>query len=353
LIQLAKACATNPDDQNLQKLLLDAGKDVVQSLVKLTEASKGIVPKKIEDHLNKSSQDIEDLAEKELRGCSSAIEACVARIQQARADAKNRMQAKEIAVDEQQITEAILEAAQAIAKSTGVLVIAATTVQQEYRKLVGDVANPTSVYKRDPQWAQGLISAAKTVAGSVQHLVNAANDAAQGSATEEALIVAARAVAAATTQLVTASTVKSDPNSQAAMRLKDAAKQVSNSTESLVNAAREAAKWEEDQKTMEDNEKYALSNNQIVKMEQQMEILRLQKQLEMAQRKLQGINKQDYESADQNFKPSVAQQKTTTTTTTSTPQQPQQPPQQQPQQPQQRPLPARGAVQWKTNKGQN
>jgi hypothetical protein len=47
LIQLAKASATNPDDQNLQKLLLDAGKDVVQSLVKLTEASKGIVPKKV------------------------------------------------------------------------------------------------------------------------------------------------------------------------------------------------------------------------------------------------------------------------------------------------------------------
>jgi len=37
--------------------------------------------------------------------------------------------------------------------------------------------------------------------GSVQHLVGAANDAAQGNATEEALVVAARAVAAATTQV--------------------------------------------------------------------------------------------------------------------------------------------------------
>jgi len=344
LIQLAKASATNPDDQNLQKLLLDAGKDVVASLVKLTEASKGIVPKKIEDHMAKSSQDIEDLAEKELRGCSSAIEACVAKIQKAREDAHNRMQAKEIAVDEQQITEAILEAAQAIAKSTGVLVIAATAVQQEYRKLAGDTANPTNVYKRDPQWAQGLISAAKTVAGSVQHLVSAANDAAQGNATEEALIVAARAVAAATTQLVTASTVKSDPNSQSAQRLKDAAKQVAGSTEALVTAARDAAKWEEDQANNE-SDQYALSNNQIQKMEQQMEILRLQKQLEMAQRKLQGINKADYEATtDPNFKPSgpapgkAAPTPATPVAAGGNPSVP-------------KPLP-RGAVQWKTNKVQ-
>jgi hypothetical protein len=37
-----------------------------------------------------------------------------------------------------------------------------------------------SVYKRDPTWAQGLISAARSVAAVVQHLVQNANDAAQG-----------------------------------------------------------------------------------------------------------------------------------------------------------------------------
>jgi len=357
LIQLSRAAATNNEDSNLQKLLMDAGKEVVQSLVKLTEASKGIVPKKVEDHINKSSQDIEDLAEKELRGAAAAIEGCVAKIQKAKEEARNRMQAKEIAIDEQQITEAIMEAAQAIAKSTGVLVSAATIVQQDYRKLVGDTAGPTTVYKRDPQWAQGLISAAKTVAGSVQHLVNAANDASLGNVTEEVLIVAARAVAAATTQLVTATTVKSDPNSQAAIKLKDAAKQVAGSTESLVNAAREAAKWEEEQKTMEEDEKYALSNTQIVKMEQQMEILRLQKQLEMAQKKLVGLNKQDYESADQNFgKPAPAPapppRGTPAAPVQATPQaQPQAQPQAAPRaQPQ---PPPRGPIQWKTNKTQN
>lgn len=72
-----------------------------------------------------------------------------------------------------------MEAAQAIAKSTGTLVSAATVVQQEFQKLV-KAPETRAVYKRDPQWAQGLISAAKTVAGAVHHLVQAANNAAQG-----------------------------------------------------------------------------------------------------------------------------------------------------------------------------
>lgn len=68
---------------------------------------------------------------------------------------------------------------------------AATSVQHEFNQL-SKSPGTGSVYKRDPQWAQGLISAAKTVAGAVQHLVSASNNAAQGNASEEALIVAAQ-----------------------------------------------------------------------------------------------------------------------------------------------------------------
>jgi hypothetical protein len=41
-------------------------------------------------------------------------------------------------------------------------------------------------------WAQGLISAAKAVAGTTEDLVNSANDAAQRKAGEEVLVAAAR-----------------------------------------------------------------------------------------------------------------------------------------------------------------
>lgn len=150
---------------------------------------------------------------------------CVAKLTAATEQARQRAQEKGLDIDEQNITEAILEAAQAIAKSTAILVNAATGVQQEFQKLVKQ-PETRAVYKRDPQWAQGLISAARTVAGAVQHLVKAANSAAQGEASEEELVVAAQAVSAATAQLVTASTVKVDPNSQSQHRLREASSKV-------------------------------------------------------------------------------------------------------------------------------
>lgn len=81
--------------------------------------------------------------------------------------------------EEIQITQAILEAAQAIAKTCSVLVQTATGAQQDFIKLIKE-PKTSNLYKRDIQWAQGLIAAAKTVSGAVQDLVKAAGDAAEG-----------------------------------------------------------------------------------------------------------------------------------------------------------------------------
>jgi len=285
LMQVAKAVSASPEDPNLNNLLMDATKAVAEALKRLTEASKGVIPKKVEEFQEKASADMESLAEQELKGAANVIEKCVAKLNAAAEAARLRATEKGIDIDEQNITEAIMEAAQAIAKSTAILVNAATLVQQEFQKMVRE-PKTGSVYKRDPQWAQGLISAARTVAGAVQHLVKAANSASQGEASEEALIVAAQAVSAATAQLVTASTVKADPNSQAQQRLRDASSKVTQATSSLVNAAKNAAKWEEEKLNSEQDEKFSLSGNKIQEMEKQMEILRLEKQLESARQGL-------------------------------------------------------------------
>jgi talin len=217
--------------------------------------------------------------------------------------AKARRMEANIDIDEQNITEAILEAAQAIAKSTAVLVNSATQVQQEFQKLVKE-PQTRSVYKRDPQWAEGLISAARTVAGAVQHLVKASNEAAQGKASEEALVVAAKAVAASTTQLVTASRVKADPNSQSQVKLGDAAKMVTQATQQLVEAARQAAEWEEEKVKAEEAEKYSLADTKIKEMEKQMEILRLEKELSRAREALGSMRQKDYDdNKTQDFNP--------------------------------------------------
>jgi len=294
LMQTAKAVSANPDDPILAGLLAESNKAVADALHRLSQASAGILPKRIEDHVTKASNDIESLAEKELLGAANAIQKCVEKLLKAQESARNRAAAQEISVEEQNITEAILEAARTIAQSTGVLVSAATIAQQEFQKLSKE-PRTQNVYRRDPTWAEGLISAAKTVAGSVQHLVTAGNQAALGQASEEALVVAAKAVSAATTQLVTASTVKADPNSVAQKSLRSAASQVTSATDALVAAARNAAKWEEEQETHAASEKYSLPDSKIKEMEKQMEILRLEKQLEKARKDMLNARKAEYQ----------------------------------------------------------
>jgi len=279
LIQASRAIAANPNDANLNQLLADAGKGVAAALSKLVQASKGVVPKDIEDFHTKTGQDFEDLAQKELEGCAKVITAAVARMRKAQEEAEARKSMPNIDVNEANITAAILEACTAIGQSTAVLMTAATSVQVEFNKLAKAPAT-RSVYKRDPAWAQGLISSSQEVAASVQHLVNVADSSVKGDSSEEALVVAANTVSAATARLVTASTVKtSHVNSSNQSRLVDASKSVSAATRHLVDAAKEAASFK-DQKDQETKSKFELSSSKIREMEEQMEILRLERELE-------------------------------------------------------------------------
>lgn len=54
-------------------------------------------------------------------------------------------------------------------------------------------------------------------------------------------------MSAATAQLVTASTVKADPNSLSQAKLREASAKVTAATQQLVTAAKAAAQWEEEQ----------------------------------------------------------------------------------------------------------
>jgi len=296
LMNVCKAVGASPEDPNLNKLLASATENVIAALARLNEASQGVIPKFIENQQSRAQNDIEDLAEKELLEAANVIENCVAKLNGAIEAARARASERGLGLDEQHITEAILEASQAIAKSTAVLVQAATAVQREFQSLIKE-PKTSSVYKRDPTWAQGLISAARTVAATVKHLVKAANDAALGNSSEEALVVAAQAVSAATTQLVTASTVKADPNSENQRRLREASARVGQATSQLVAAARNAAAWEKEKQDEDEERKYDLTGNKIREMEKQMEILRLEKQLENARGQLGTLRKAEYADA--------------------------------------------------------
>jgi len=302
LLQTSRALNANSEDPNLAKLLQQSSSNVTTQLDRLLKICQGIFSDQMERTMIPKGADMENLAEKELLGAATAIEKCIKKIMEAKSNAARRAETQDISIDEQNITEAILEAAKAIAESTQVLVRAATGVQQEFQKLA-TAPQTQNLYKRDPQWAEGLISASKTVAGAVQHLVTASNQAAQGSSTEEALIVAAKAVSAATTQLVTASTVKTNVSPDAQRRLKDASGRVTGATQALVEAAKNAAKWAEEKEAEDAENKYALSGNKIKEMEKQMEILRLEKELEKARKAMHQTRKDDYAQNTTQAKP--------------------------------------------------
>jgi len=134
--------------------------------------------------------------------------------------------------------------------------------------------------ERDPMWTEGLLQASRAVANAVKALAEAAALAAAGKIDDQALIAAARAVASATAQLVTASRAGGGGDDSDA--LDRAADAITRATRGLVEAARLIGNAE-----MKSMERSAL-DQKVVEEEIEMtaNILRIQKQIEKAERKL-------------------------------------------------------------------
>lgn len=292
LMAKAQMVASNPQDENLNRLLTEAGKGVATALFNLVSASKNVIPKEMESFQKKSGDDIEDLAERELLGAANVINSAVAKMLAAQEEIRAKRETPGIDIDELNVTEAILEACHAIGQSTAVLMQSATAVQKEFNKMRKEPSTQ-AVYRRDPTWAEGLISASKGVAASVQHLVGVSDAATKGETRQEALIVAANEVSASTARLVAASTVK-NVSSTTQSRLNEASKKVTSATRALVEAAKAAADFQREHEESATQDKYALKPEKVREMEEQMEILRLERELENRRMALLHKRKQDY-----------------------------------------------------------
>jgi I/LWEQ domain/ANTH domain len=233
-----------------------------------------------------------DEATRELMQAAARIEAAAESLRATKARQKPKLSDTDVA-----ISDAIVDAAMAIAETTQRLVRQATVVQQENvaagRARSGVVS--ASWYKKNAKWSQGLISAAKAVAEGTSMLVHAANETANGRVQEEALIASSMSVSASTAQLIAAARVRSDPNSSAQQHLESAAKAVSASTQKLVDAARSA-------RTLDEDDSNPLApvafTSTVLRMkaqqEAQMQVLELEKQLERARSQLCRVNESQY-----------------------------------------------------------
>lgn len=110
---------------------------------------------------------------------------------------------------------------------------------------------------------------------------------------QEGLIAVSKAVAAATSQLVAAARAKADANSPTQEKLSQAARSVSHATSLLVAAARAAAMQEEAEEHT-DYSKMSATGFKVKEMEQQMKVLRLEKELQKARNGLLDMRKQEY-----------------------------------------------------------
>ncbi|XP_067297971.1 talin-2a isoform X1 [Pseudorasbora parva] len=269
-----------PTGDQKQKLAMFSKKvaAAVTELIQTAEAMKGTEWVDPEDPTV--------IAETELLGAAASIEAAAKKLEQLKPRAKPRQADESLNFEEQ-----ILEAAKSIAAATSALVKSASAAQRELVAQGKVGAIPANAVD-DGQWSQGLISAARMVAAATSNLCEAANASVQGHASEEKLISSAKQVAASTAQLLVACKVKADQDSEAMRRLQAAGNAVKRASDSLVRAAQKAAFNKNDDDNVVVKTRFVGGIAQIIAAQEEM--LRKERELEEARKKLAQIRQQQY-----------------------------------------------------------
>ncbi|KIJ66322.1 hypothetical protein HYDPIDRAFT_150711 [Hydnomerulius pinastri MD-312] len=261
------------------------------ALTRLSEVVDTMVPKGSKGGaLAKANGDIGNIVEQEMLNAAQAIEAATKRLQELMA--RPRDSSRFSAVD-LQVHDSILSAAMAITNAIARLIQAATESQQEIVAQGKGSSSVQQFYKRNNRWTEGLISAAKSVAFATGLLIESADGVLSGTHSLEQLIVASNEVAAATAQLVAASRVKANLMSKTQERLELAAKAVTEACKALVRqvkavSAKQALEEDVDYKNM------AVMEFKRREMEQQVDILKLEKELGAARHRLGAMRRAGY-----------------------------------------------------------
>ncbi|KAJ6503329.1 ANTH domain-containing protein [Mycena vitilis] len=266
------------------------GAEARGALAKLSDVVDGLVPKGAKAGLDRANGDIGDIVEHEMSSAARAIELATERLQalMSRPRDSSRFSAVDL-----QVHDSILAAAMAITSAIARLIKAATDSQQEIVNEGRGSSSMQQFYKRNNRWTEGLISAAKSVAFSTTLLIESADGVLSGTHSLEQLIVASNEVAAATAQLVAASRVKANLMSKTQERLELAAKAVTEACRALVRQVK-AVSAKQSQEEDVDYKNMATLEFKKREMEQQVEILKLEKDLGAARRTLGAMRRAGY-----------------------------------------------------------
>ncbi|KAF9508251.1 hypothetical protein BS47DRAFT_1373689 [Hydnum rufescens UP504] len=249
------------------------------ALTKLSEVVDLLVPKGKGGSLAKSNGDIGDIVEREMLGAANAIALATQRLQDL--IDRPRDSSKYHAMDVKRSLVPI-----------GRLIQAATDSQKEIVAQGRGSSTSQQFYKRNNRWTEGLISAAKAVAFATNLLIESADGVLSGTHSLEQLIVASNEVAAATAQLVAASRVKASFMSKTQDKLEAAAKAVTDACKVLVRQVKDISAKQVDDLPVDIGAN--AHEFKVREMEQQVEILKLEKELGAARHRLGAMRRAGY-----------------------------------------------------------
>ena len=196
---------------------------------------------------------------------------------------------------ELRVHDAILAAAIAVTSAIAELIKAASKSQEEIVNAGrGGSMSRSAYYKKNNRWTEGLISAAKAVAGSTNTLIETADGVISSRNSPEQLIVASNDVSASTAQLVAASRVKATFMSKTQERLEEASKRVTGACRSLVRQVQDIIAEKNQGEEQVDYSKLSGHEFKVREMEQQVEILQLENALGAARGRLGEMRKLSY-----------------------------------------------------------
>ncbi|OMJ29072.1 Endocytosis protein end4 [Smittium culicis] len=246
------------------------------------------------------NEDLSDVVDREMMNAASAIQAAADKIQQIMTTKVNT----NLTDAQVNINDAILDNVLNMTNAIARLIQASKESQQEIVAEGRGTSTKTAFYKQHNRWTEGLISAAKAVAMATNFLVEIADAVIRGDKSLEDLIIAAREVSASTAQLVAASRVKSKLHSKTLNELELAAKSVTHVVRDLVNtvtvlsersdALRDLNNGGGEQKQREVYQNWSSYEFKSNEMEQQVAILKIEKDLITARRKLAEMRKYGY-----------------------------------------------------------
>ncbi|XP_044753596.1 huntingtin-interacting protein 1 isoform X2 [Coccinella septempunctata] len=238
-----------------------------------------------------NKENLADMLENEMIEMDRTIEEAAKRIQEMLE--KSRADDSGIKLE---VNSRILDSCTTLMQAVRVLVQKSRSLQAEIVLQGKGTSKAKEFYKRNHQWTDGFISAAKAVATAAKFILTAADKVVTMNGKFELLMVAAQETAASTAQLVVASRVKADKKSSNLQQLTAASKNVSTAVGTVVAIA-EGCRQLVDEAEDLDTSNLTLHQAKKLEMEAQVKVLELEKELEEERLHLASLRRRHYQLA--------------------------------------------------------